>query len=91
MWIETTLLAYIGLAYLARASHRYRTRHPAVARVIGWALLAAGQTLAWNDLGAAQGIVAFLCVTMAAGLALVLLLSLSPRTALAVTAPLRLA
>ena len=90
MWPELILLAYAGLACLARAGHRFRAL-PApddrivrvgVARIAGWGLLSVALLLACERWGVRQGLVALLGVVTLAGIALVLLLSVRPRAAL---------
>lgn len=96
MWVEIAILAYAGLACLARAGHRHRglplpggrTARAPAARATGWILLIVGQGTSWACLGPAQGMVAFLSTVMVTGTLLVLLLSVRPRVALAVTVPL---
>lgn len=97
-WLETLALAYLGLACLARGNHRFHAltlpgdhiARPMAARVAGWLLLAAAGACACRALGVAQGLVALACGVAAAGLPLVLLLSVRPRAALAPTIPLLL-
>lgn len=93
-WAEAGLLAWAGLCCLARANHRYRAVPLAGAMlvragpalVMGWALLAAGLAIAVTTLGPAQGVVAFTCLAGVVGTGFVLLLSIRPRMALAISA-----
>lgn len=92
-WAEAGLLTWAGLCCLARANHRYRAVPLAgvilvragPALIMGWALFAAGLAIAVAALGPAQGVVGFTCLAGVVGTGFVLLLSVRPRMALAIS------
>lgn len=97
MPLETALLSYAAFANLAIANPRHRPAPPLctalplrLARYLGIALLLLSALLAILRFGPYQGPVAWLGLVSAAGIALVLLMSRWPRTALALWMPLAL-
>lgn len=92
MPLESALIAYAGFAVLALGTQRLRNAltplappvRPVPARVIGAALLGLSLAAAMGRFGPRQGPVAWLGLASLAALALVLVLSRWPRTALGV-------
>lgn len=88
MPLEVTCLAYAGLAHVARSSTRYRRKGARIWSVDGWAgrfagiaLLLVSFAIAIGRLGPRLGPLTWLGLSMLSGVALVLLLSRSPRIA----------
>lgn len=94
MPFEPGLIAYAGLAHLAMARHKFRAASPLpigipfpAVRAAGIVLLMLSMVAAMLRFGPAQGAAAWTGQMCIAGVALVLLLSWRPRTALMLSVP----
>ena len=89
MLFDSGLISYAAFASLTLGMYKHRPKPPLplmpsvfTARVLGWALLlCAGAAAVWQ-LGAAQGIIAWIGQVCLGGVVMVLLLSWRPRLAL---------
>lgn len=98
MPLDAIAVAYVGLLCLALATRRVRhamllpqAATPRVLRIAGGLLIALSLLMSMTHLGVAIGIVAWIAVLGVAAVALVLLLSRSPRAAFWTAPPMALA